>query len=92
MQLVEMKIPFAEIPFPNGTDQMWRVNFYRRYVENGNDPRNYRVTFKKVKNILGFEPKYTLKDGVDELVDALEIGLYKGAREKRFPRPQRAIQ
>ena len=34
---VEMKIPFAEIPFPNGTDQMWRVNFYRRYVENGND-------------------------------------------------------
>lgn len=34
---IEMKIPFAEIPFPNGEDQMWRVNFYRRYVENGND-------------------------------------------------------
>ena len=33
---IEMKIPFAEIPFPNGTDQMWRINFYRRYVENGN--------------------------------------------------------
>ena len=47
------------------------------YSENGSDPRNYRVTFDKVKNILGFEPKYTVKDGVDELVDALEIGLYK---------------
>lgn len=33
---IEMKIPFAEIPFPNGEDQMWRINFYRRYVENGN--------------------------------------------------------
>ena len=33
---IEMKIPFAEIPFPNGTNQMWRVNFYRRYVDNGN--------------------------------------------------------
>jgi hypothetical protein len=33
---IEMKIPFAEIPFPNGTDQMWRINFYRRYVDNGN--------------------------------------------------------
>ena len=33
---IEMKIPFAEIPFPNGADQMWRINFYRRYVDNGN--------------------------------------------------------
>lgn len=34
---IEMKIPFSEIPFPNGTDQKWRVNFYRRYVDNGNE-------------------------------------------------------
>ncbi len=34
---VEMKIPFAELPFPNGTDQIWHVNLYRRYVENGNE-------------------------------------------------------
>lgn len=47
------------------------------FSENGSDPRNYRVNFEKVKNILGFEPKYTIKDGVEELVNALEIGLYK---------------
>ena len=47
------------------------------YSENGSDPRNYRVAFEKVKNVLGFEPKYTVKDGVNALVDALEIGLYK---------------
>lgn len=34
---IEMKIPFSEIPFPNGKDQLWHINFYRRYVENGNE-------------------------------------------------------
>jgi hypothetical protein len=33
---IEMKIPLSEIPFPNGTNQMWHFNFYRSYVENGN--------------------------------------------------------
>ena len=47
------------------------------YSDNGSDPRNYRVNFEKVKNTLGFEPKYTIKDGINELVDALEIGLYR---------------
>ena len=47
------------------------------FSENGSYPRNYIVTFEKVKNVLEFEPKYTIKDGVEELVDALEIGLYK---------------
>ena len=47
------------------------------FSENGSDPRNYRVTFEKVKNVLGFEPKYTIEDGVEELLNALEIGLYK---------------
>ena len=34
---IEMKIPFSEIPFPNGKDQVWHINFYRRYIENGNE-------------------------------------------------------
>ena len=29
-----------------------------KYLENGNDPRNYKVSFKKIKDVLGFEPKY----------------------------------
>ena len=35
--IIEMKIPFSEIPFPNGNDQEWHINFYRRYTENGNE-------------------------------------------------------
>jgi nucleoside-diphosphate-sugar epimerase len=42
-----------------------------RYQENGSDPRNYRVDFSKVRNILGFEPSYTVHFGVNELLDAI---------------------
>jgi len=51
-----------------------------KYGENGSDPRNYRVSFSKVKNVLGFEPEFTVKDGIKELVDALKIGLYKESK------------
>lgn len=34
---VEMKIPFSEIPFPNGENQLWHINLYRHYFENGNE-------------------------------------------------------
>jgi nucleoside-diphosphate-sugar epimerase len=48
-----------------------------RYGENGSDPRNYRVSFAKVKERLGFEPEFTVKDGIKELIDSLKIGLFK---------------
>jgi nucleoside-diphosphate-sugar epimerase len=48
-----------------------------KYGENGSDPRNYKVSFKKVKQTLGFEPHYTVRDGVEELIRAFEIGVYK---------------
>lgn len=47
-----------------------------KYGANGSDPRNYKVSFKKVKEALGFEPKYTVKDGVEELINALNYGIF----------------
>lgn len=47
-----------------------------KFGSNGSDPRNYKVSFKKVKEILGFEPKYTVKDGIEELIHAFKIGVY----------------
>ncbi len=47
-----------------------------KYGANGSDPRNYKVSFSKIRNQLGFEPKHTVQDGIKELVDALKIGLY----------------
>ena len=47
-----------------------------KYSDKGSDPRNYRVSFEKVKKTLGFEPEYTVKDGIMELIDGLRKGIY----------------
>ncbi|MBH30556.1 MAG: NAD-dependent epimerase/dehydratase [Candidatus Marinimicrobia bacterium] len=43
-----------------------------RHKKHDSDPRNYRVSFDKVKETLGFEPKYTIEDGIAELIDAIK--------------------
>lgn len=37
------------------------------YVQVDEDPRNYKVNFSKIGNILNFQTKYTLPQGVDEV-------------------------
>ena len=59
---------------PNG-----KVTFGKQ----GNDPRNYRVSFKKVKTQLGFEPEYSVTDGITELVEALNDGFYSNSIENK---------
>jgi nucleoside-diphosphate-sugar epimerase len=41
------------------------------------DKRSYRVDFSKIKDILGFKPKYTPKEGAKEVYDALVKGKIK---------------
>lgn len=47
------------------------------YTSGGGDPRNYKVSFKKVKNVLGFEPMYTVNDGIKELIESFNNGLFR---------------
>ncbi len=47
-----------------------------KYKDKGSDPRDYRVSFEKVKKILGFMPEYTVRDGIMELIDGLKSGIY----------------
>ncbi|MBN1183235.1 MAG: NAD(P)-dependent oxidoreductase [Bacteroidales bacterium] len=47
-----------------------------KYTDNGGDPRNYRVSFEKVKKTLGFIPEYSVMDGIMELIDGLRNGIY----------------
>ena len=54
-----------------------------RYQEHGSDPRNYRVSFEKVKSILGFEPKYTIQDGIDELIEAINNHVFDHVVENK---------
>ncbi len=54
-----------------------------KFGTQGSDPRNYRVSFSKVKNILGFEPEFSVPFGIKELIDALKIGLYKDSMTEK---------
>lgn len=46
------------------------------YQEKGSDPRNYRVNFSKVKNILGFEPSWSIEDGIKEILNFTNSNLW----------------
>ena len=47
-----------------------------KYQEHGSDPRNYRVSFKKIREQLGFSLQYSIRRGVEELLEALREGLF----------------
>jgi nucleoside-diphosphate-sugar epimerase len=48
-----------------------------RYQQNGVDPRNYRVSFKKIRDTIGFCPTKTVPDGISEICTALEAGEFQ---------------
>ena len=43
-----------------------------RYENKGRDARNYRVDFAKIRAVLGFEPRTTVRHGIAELIEALD--------------------
>ncbi len=44
------------------------------YVDNEDDKRTYRVDCTRVRDVLGFRPKYSVRDGIRELIRAIESG------------------
>ncbi|MAF95607.1 MAG: NAD-dependent epimerase/dehydratase [Rhodospirillaceae bacterium] len=52
------------------------------YQEQGPDPRNYRVDFSKIRERLKFEPRYTVRDGIEELVRALDNNMFADVDER----------
>jgi nucleoside-diphosphate-sugar epimerase len=46
------------------------------YKAGGVDPRNYRVSFEKVKRVLGFEPAFTAEDSIVRVIEAVKLGLF----------------
>jgi nucleoside-diphosphate-sugar epimerase len=45
------------------------------FVHKDEDPRDYKVSFEKVKERLGFETRRTVDDGIDEVFSLLQSGL-----------------
>lgn len=48
------------------------------------DRRNYRVDFSKIKQRLGFVPKWTLDEGVAQVVEAIDEGKVTDYQDMRF--------
>ena len=43
-----------------------------KYKENGTDPRNYKVNFSKIREVLDFTPRYTVEMGIREVLNYIE--------------------
>ena len=52
--------------------------------ESSDDPRNYRVSFAKIKNKLGFEPNWTVEDGIEQVIEAIAGGDLEDYRDPRY--------
>lgn len=46
------------------------------FEEGGRDPRNYRVSFERIRETLGFEPRHRVPGTVARLVAAIQDGLF----------------
>jgi nucleoside-diphosphate-sugar epimerase len=58
------------------------------YVKRDEDPRDYKVSFDKIREVLGFETKYTVPDGIGEIAAALDEGRWPdpwGPRYRNIP-------
>lgn len=54
-----------------------------KYTDKGSDPRNYKVSFSKVKETLNFEPEHNVKMGIKELIEVMSYGLFKDSNENK---------
>jgi nucleoside-diphosphate-sugar epimerase len=46
------------------------------YVHRDEDPRDYKVSFEKIRAALGFETLMTVPDGIAEVIAALDAGTF----------------
>ncbi len=53
-------------------------------VKKDEDPRDYRVDFKKIKEVLGFRITRTVPDGIAEVATAVRTGVIRDVRDKRY--------
>lgn len=48
------------------------------------DRRNYRVNFNKIKNLLQFQPNFSLEHGIAQVIDACNRGIVRDYRDAKY--------
>lgn len=54
------------------------------YVERNDDPRNYRVSFDKIHSKLGFAAERKVRDGIEEIIKAIKLGLIRNPDDRLY--------
>ncbi|MFA5551871.1 MAG: NAD(P)-dependent oxidoreductase [Trueperaceae bacterium] len=56
------------------------------YLDSGldGDRRNYRVSFYRIRDVIGFKPDWTLEQGIEQVLDALKTGKVTDYRDPRY--------
>ena len=54
------------------------------YVQRNEDPRDYKVSFDKIRSVLGFETLNTVPDGIGEIIAALDAGQFEDPWSGRY--------
>ena len=54
------------------------------YVSKNEDPRDYKVSFDKIRAELGFETLMTVPDGIGEIIQALDEGRFGDPYDPRY--------
>ena len=54
------------------------------YVHRDEDPRDYKVSFDKIRAELGFETLMTVPDGIAEIIAALDAGAFGDPFDGRY--------
>jgi nucleoside-diphosphate-sugar epimerase len=54
------------------------------YAPNGHDLRSYRVTFDRIRSVLGFEPQRTVDDAIGEVGQLIASGVVADFRHDQF--------
>ncbi|MDG2384220.1 MAG: NAD(P)-dependent oxidoreductase [Pirellulaceae bacterium] len=52
--------------------------------ETENDRRDYRVDFSKIRNLLDFQPKWTVQDGIQQVLEAIASGQVTDYRDPQY--------
>lgn len=50
----------------------------------GNDRRNYRVDFSKIRNLVDFQPAWTLEKGILQVLDAIASGKVENYKDPQY--------
>lgn len=83
--------------FNVGSDEqnypIWKIGeLIRSYVPDVNvvnrgdetDPNNYRVSFNKLRKVLGFTPIWTVEKGIEQVIEAIQTGQVRDYREPQY--------